>query len=185
MNSRTGDAPRSETTEIGLMLDRVYSAMEGCEMSEKYSDRHGIKSAAILTMHNDETAGLTAQYLAPRIEGRVVVEIGGGIGLLALHMAQYAKRVYCIEANPMWSWTFAALLLAAKPKNVSFLFGAADEFAGQIRGDVALFCSHSGLVDMREQAAKFAPTVIDVHRDIINEAPNLLDPLLVKLREIA
>lgn len=167
------------------MLDGIYNAMDGSEIAEDYSQRHGIKSAAILTMHDDETAGLCAQYLAPRIEGRIVVEIGGGIGLLAMHMAQYAKRVYCIEANPMWSWTFAALLLAKKPKNVSFLFGAADEFAGQIRGDVALFCSHSGLADMRTVAARFAPVVIDVHRDIINEAPNLLDPLLVKLREIA
>lgn len=178
-------ATLDRTEEIDRMLTRIYESMEGNEMAERYSERHGIKSAAILTMHDDETAGLCAQYLAPRIEGRVVVEIGGGIGLLALHMAQYAKRVYCIEANPMWSWTFVALLHAKKPKNVSYLFGAADEFAGSIRGDVALYCTHSDVTGMGLVARRFAPVVIDVHHDIINEAPNLLDPLLVKLREIA
>lgn len=169
---------------LGEMLNHVYNAMEGNEMGKRYSERHGIKSAAILTIHDDETAGMMAEYLAPRIEGKTVVEVGGGIGLLALHMAQYAKRIYCIEANPMWSWTFAALLLAKKPKNVSFLFGAADEFAGQIQGDVALIVTHSDISGMREIAGRFAPVVIDVHKDIINQAPNMFDSLAVNLRAL-
>lgn len=153
--------------EIKKMLERIYEHMEGSETMMSYSERHGVKSAAILTVHTDETAGAIAQYLAPRIEGRTVVEIGGGIGLLAFHLASYAKRVYCIEANPMWSWTFAALLLAHKPKNVSYLFGAADEFVGRIKGNVALFCTHSDAAGMRKVGERFAPLVIDVYSEIV------------------
>jgi hypothetical protein len=161
--------------QLSPMLDQVYEHMEGSEVSLDYSRRHGISSAAILTVHTDEIADALAMHLAPRIEGRVVIEVGGGIGLLALHMAQYAKRVFCIEANPMWSWTFAAVLLARKPKNVSFLFGAADEFAGCIRGDVALFCTHSDAAGMRSVAGKFAREVIDVYGEIVPEWNELRD----------
>lgn len=164
-------------------LNLIYESMDGSELSRAYSARHGIHSAAILTVHDDDTASAVVAYLAPRIEGRTVVEIGGGIGLLSLCMGAYAKRVYCIEANPMWSWTFAALLLAKKPKNVSFLFGAADEFAGSIRGDVALFCTHSDAAGMREIAGKFAREIIDVYGEIVEPHWNELRDLKRDYRE--
>lgn len=152
---------------LSEMLDEVYNSMDGNELAESYSERHGLQSAAILTVYDDETASTIAGYLAPRIEGRTVVEIGGGIGLLAFHLGLYAKRVYCIEANPMWSWTFAACLLAKKPKNVSYLFGAADEFAGCIRGDVALYCTHSDTEGLRREGKRFAREVIDVYGEVV------------------
>lgn len=169
---------------LGAMLEFIYNEMEGSEMAEKYSARHGIKSAAVLTVTDDETAALIAEHLAPRIEGRVVVEIGGGIGLLGCHLAQYARRVYCIEANPMWSWTFATALLANKPKNLSYLFGAADEFVGRIRGNVALFCTHSGVEDMKRVGGRFADTVIDVHGEIIKSDPSKFDKFARVMREV-
>ena len=171
--------------EISDMLDQVYESMQGSEMSERYSERHGVKSAAILTVYDDETAGTIASYLAPRIEGRTVVEIGGGIGLLACHLAMHAKRVYCIEANPMWSWVFAGTLLARKPKNLSYLFGAADEFVGRIRGNVALFCTHSDVHGMRRVGERFGDEVIDVWSEAIAADPSKFNPLVVKLREFA
>lgn len=177
-------APLDRADELGKMLDFIYSRMEGSEESERYSERHGIKSAAILTVADDETADLIATHLAPRIEGRVVVEIGGGIGLLACHLARYAKRVYCIEANPMWSWTFATVLLREKPKNLSYLFGAADEFVGRIRGNVALFCTHSGKKDMLRAGERFADTVIDVYGDIIALDPERHDEFARTMREV-
>jgi predicted RNA methylase len=154
-------------SDLSEQLNTVYSTMDGSPAVEAYAERHGIGSAAVLTIHDDETAELVAGYLAPRIEGKVVVEIGGGIGLLAMYLGDYAKRVFCIEANPMWSWTFAALLLKNKPKNVSYLFGSAGEFAGQLRGDVALFCTHSDTAGMREAARPFADTLIDVYGEIL------------------
>lgn len=156
-------------------LNTVYEVMEGSEASQGYSERHNIRSAAVLTVSDDEIAMMAAQHLASRIEGKTVVEIGGGIGLLSLHMGLYAKRVYCIEANPMWSWVFAGALLAQKPKNVSFLFGAADEFLGCIKGDVALYCTHSDVSGMGLVASQFAPVVIDVWGELILHSPEKFD----------
>lgn len=164
-------------------LCEVYSAMEGSDAYARYSIRHGIESAAILTVLNDDVADLIAAELAPRIAGKTVVEVGGGIGLLSLHLGRHAKRVYCIEANPMWSWTFAEILLTAKPKNVSYLFGSADEFAGQIKGDVALICTHSDVQGMKATAALFAPVVIDFYGDLIAANPKGFDPVGRFLRE--
>lgn len=164
------------------ILDKVYEAMEGSHVSEEYSHRHGVQSAGVLTVFDDETAGLIAEHLAPRIEGKTIVEIGGGIGLLSMHLGLIASRVYCIEANPLWSWTFAECLLRRKPKNVSFLFGAADEFAGLIRGDVALFCTHSDVTGMTATAACFAPKVIDVYGEMIAANPTAFDEQARRLR---
>lgn len=171
--------------QIGGKLNEIYEAMEGSESSLAYSERHNIQSAAILTIADDETAGSMAEYLAPRIAGKTVVEIGGGIGLLALHMGSHAKRVYCIEANPMWSWTFAQVLLEKKPKNVSFLFGTADEFLGAIKGDVAIYLTHSDVKGMGLVAAQFAPVVVDVYSEMIATNPKAFDPLASFLRNFA
>lgn len=166
------------------MASAIYEAMEGSNASLAYSDRHGIRAQAVLTVTDDETAGVIAEHLAPRIEGKTVVEIGGGIGLLAMHMGQYAKRVYCIEANPMWSWTFTVALLNQKPRNVSFLFGSADEFLGCIRGDVAIYCTHSDVKGMGLVARQFAPEVIDVYGEIIKGNPEGFSKFAREMREV-
>lgn len=166
------------------MLENAYEAFEGSDTLQEYSHRHGIESLGVLTVMDDEVASLLAEHLAPRIEGKTVVEIGGGIGLLALHMGFIAKRVYCIEANPVWSSCFLAALMTTKPKNVSYLFGAADEFAGQIRADVALFCTHSGVASMKTAASLFAPIVIDVYGEVIDSNPEAFDKSARKLRAI-
>lgn len=165
-------------------IESLYEALQGSEMAEEYSNRHGIESAAILTIYDDESAEIVAQSLAPRIEGKTVIEIGGGIGLLAFHLGDYAKHVYCIEANPAWSWTFLGCLFEQKPKNVSYLFGAATEFIGLIRGDVAVFCTHSGVESMRSIGGKFAPEVIDVYGEVLKDNPNKFDSVATKLREV-
>ena len=170
---------------ISEMLDEVYSAYEDSEKMADFSERHGIASAAVLTVLDDNHAMVIAEHLRPRIEGKTVVEIGGGIGLLALHMGVVAKRVYCIEANVMWSWIFAGVLLEKKPKNVSFLFGSADEFVGMVRGDVAIYCSHSDVAGMGLVAAQFAPKVIDVYGDLIRDHPEQFDKTASRLRAMS
>lgn len=170
---------------IGEMLDEIYSAYEGSEKMADYSERHGVVSAAVLTVFDDDHASLIAEHLRSRIEGKTVVEIGGGIGLLALHLGTVAKRVYCIEANVMWSWIFADVLLEKKPKNVSFLFGAADEFVGMIRGDVAIYCSHSDVTGIGLVAAQFAPEVIDVYGELIRDRPEQFDKTASRLRAMS
>jgi len=167
---------------IDAMMEMVYEAMEGSDAAMEYSSRHGIESAAVLTVLDDDMASGVAGFLADRIKGKTVVEIGGGIGLLACHMGMIAKRVYSIEANPCWTWTFVRNLLAVKPKNVSYLFGAADEFAGLIRADVAVICTHSGVAAMKAVGALFAPVVIDVYGEIISSNPEKFDRIARTLR---
>ena len=151
---------------IGGLLDAYYEAMQGSELAEEYHRRHGIESACILTLTKDEDAAIVAETLAPRIEGKIVVEIGAGIGLLACHLAQYAKRVYAIDADPAWASVFVWQLYAKKPANLTFIFGRAEE-APHIAADVALFCTHSGHDAMYRAGARFAPEVIDVYRELI------------------
>ena len=166
------------------LLHSAYEMMDGSEASQAYSERHGIRSAACLTVTDDEMAHAIAVRLAPRIEGKTVVEIGGGIGLLSLHMGRIAKRVYCIEANPVWSSCFIVALLHEKPRNVSFLLGAADEFVGTIKGDVAVYCTHSDVAGMGLVAAQFAPVVIDVHGEVLAKCPERFDAVVLALRAV-
>jgi hypothetical protein len=72
-------------------------------------------------------------------------------------MASVAKRVYWIEANPMWAAAWTQIMLGKKPKNMSYLFGAADEFVGGIRGDVAVVWTHSDVAALKLVAQQFAP----------------------------
>lgn len=149
-------------------IESTYLAFEGSEALDEYMARHGVESAGILTVYDDEMASLVASYLADKIRGRVVVEIGAGIGLLACHLADHAFKVYAIEASPVWASCFAVALLERKPPNVTYILGAASEMVGILRADVAIFCTHSGVKAMREAAAQFAPVVIDVYADVMN-----------------
>lgn len=167
------------------ILEGAYAALEGSEVAEAYSERHGIKSAAVLTVYDDEMAGNLAEHLAPRIMGKTVVEIGGGIGLLSMHLGFHAKRVFCIEASPAWSWAFVGCLFAGKPKNVSFLFGAAEEFVGLIKADVAICCTHSDVTGLREIGLKFAPEYIDVYGEMIAANPGAFDETASFLRGLS
>lgn len=176
--SQAQSAPGGES--FGSLLDRLYEAWDGNQMVEEYSERHDIDSAAILTVTDDETADLIAAHLSDRILGKIVVEIGGGIGLLAFHLSQYAERVFVIEANPAWTFIYVAFMYANKPKNVTFIFGSADEVASFVRADVAIFCTHSGAASMRDAGHLFASEVIDVYGEIVP----LLKPDLAALNPL-
>jgi hypothetical protein len=147
-------------------LDSYYEAMDGSPTVEAYHDRHGTESLAILTVYDDERAALIAEHLRERIEGKVVVEIGGGIGLLGCHLAQYAKQVICFEVDPTWMTCFVHVLYEKKPRNLTYIFGDARQLA-MFRADVALFCTHSGHDSMQSIGRMFAPEVIDVHAELV------------------
>ncbi len=152
------------TTET--LLNGYYEAMSESPLADEYHRRHGLQSACILTVTDDEKADAIAEWLRPRIEGKVVVEIGAGIGLLACHMAQYAKRVYAIELDPAWTSVFVWQMYAKKPANLTFIFGKAED-SPPIAADVALFCTCSGHAALWMAASRFAPTVIDVYNEIL------------------
>jgi hypothetical protein len=172
-------------SQVHHMLSELQKIMS---MSRAYSDfeeRHNIRSTPILSVVQDDTAKSICQLLAPRITGKTVVEVGGGVGLLSLAMASVAKRVYCIEANPTWAAAWTQILIEEKPRNMSFLFGAADEFVGCIRGDVAVVCTHSDVEGMKLLGGQFAPDVVDVYGEMIDANPAAFDPLATRLRSSA
>jgi predicted RNA methylase len=152
---------------------------------ERFAERHNIRALPRLTVTDFETAAAIADRLAPRIEGKTVVEIGGGVGMLSVAMGVIARRVYCIEANPLWSMMFAQFLLEKKPKNVSFLCGSADEFLGCIKGDVAVICTNSDVRGMKLTGAQFANSVIDVYGEMIEANPGAFDPWARSVRPFA
>lgn len=158
-------------TVLEAVLTSAYESFEGSELLEAYCRRHMIDSAGILTIYSDGMAASVAQYLRPQIEDKTVVEIGAGIGLLAFHMSVYAKRVFAIEANPVWSHLYVNVLLKAKPKNATFIFGRAEELAGVIRGDVAVFCTHSGVDSMKRAGLLLAPRAVDVYGELQPDHP--------------
>jgi hypothetical protein len=65
---------------------------------------------------------------------------------------------------------------------MNYLFGAADEFVGCIRGDVAVVCTHSDVASMKLIGHQFAPQVIDVYGEIVDANPTGFDPLASFLR---
>lgn len=164
--------------ELRQTLESYYAAMDGNPAVEAYHARHGTESAAILTNYDDEHAGLVADYLRERVEGKIVVEIGAGIGLLACHVAADARRVYAIEVDPAWASVFVWQLYQHKPANLTFIFGKAEE-APPIAADVAFFCTHSGRQSMYRAATMFAPEVIDVYAELMkdSEAWKKIEPL--------
>lgn len=166
-------------TETGQVLHSYYEALDGNPMVESYHERHETGSAIILTNYDDERASLIAEYLAPRLAGKIVVEIGAGIGILAMYVAQDARRVYAIEVDPAWSSVFVWQLYQHKPPNLTFIFGKAEE-SPPIAADVAFFCTHSGRESMYRAATRFAPEVIDVYAELMkdDEQWKRLEPLM-------
>ncbi len=158
----------SETPQLEKLIEHYYEAADGNPLIEDYHGRHGTESALILTNYDDEKPRMITDWLAPRIEGKIVVEIGAGIGILACHLATVARRVYAIEVDPNWTSCFLVAMYAHKPKNLTFIFGAADE-APHIAADVALFCTHSGHAALYHAATRFAPVVIDVYAELMEK----------------
>jgi len=170
--------------EIRAMFEEIRQNLEATASYASFAERHNIQSAATLTVTDAEVAASIAQRLEDRIRGKTVVEIGGGWGLLSLYMGAVARRVYCIEANPMWSMIFTQLLLEIKPKNVSFVFGAADEFVGCIKADIAVICTHSDVSGMKLVGRQLANEIIDVYGEMIDADPEAFDPIARKLRSL-
>ncbi len=152
---------------LPALLGQAYEAMYDSSLVAAYHASHGTRTACNQTIVTDDSAADVTAYLRPRIEGRVVVEIGAGIGLLACHLARVARRVYAIEVDPLWTSIFVLALYARKPPNLTFICGKAEE-APPIAADVALFCTLTGQEALTQAAARFAPVVIDVYAEVLH-----------------
>lgn len=142
------------------VIDLVYDVMDGDEDLMRYHAEHGTPSLLILTQFNQECAAETVKVMADDIRDKRVIEIGAGIGFLAIEMAKIAKSVFAIEVDPAWSWTFTHSLYRHKPKNLTWVFGTAESVADWLNGDVAVICTRSGVEQMRDIAYRMAPKVL-------------------------
>lgn len=141
-------------------IERIYESNEGSESVEVYHARHGIKSLAVLTITSPYDATREVDQFAHKIRGKTVIEIGAGIGFLAMEMARFAKRVYAIEADPAWTWVFTECLYQKKSPNLTWIFGNAESVSDWLRGDIAVIYTRSGIKAMEAQAAKMCPVAI-------------------------
>jgi hypothetical protein len=141
-------------------IEGIYDTQEGSEEVEDFERRHEIRSLGILTVLNAHEAEVEVVRMAPWITGKRVVEIGAGVGLLAVALARVARSVVAIEVDLAWSWTFVEHLYRAKPPNLTWVFGRAEEVAGWLRADVAIVYTRSDVEGMRTLAGKFAPLVL-------------------------
>ncbi len=142
------------------LVDMVYDCMEGDEDLLRYHKEHGTVSMVVLTQYSQPLAQELARLLKEEIENKVVIEIGAGIGFLAIELAKLAKQVFAIEVDPAWSWVFTRSLYAHKPPNLTWIFGKAESVLPYVKGDVAIIATHSGIEELKELGHKFAPKVI-------------------------
>ena len=149
--------------ELRNGIEVVYEQLEGSVDVEEYHRRHLIQSLGILTITSQKHARRIVKPLRDLILNKSVVEIGAGVGLLAIEIARYSPRVFAIEADPGWSWLFMHHLYQAKPPHLTWIMGRAEEVAPYLKADVAVIVTHSGHDAMQQVARRMAPCVIDVY----------------------
>lgn len=145
-------------SQIAATIDRVYEALDGPSIAQAFIARCGITSLNVLTVLSQPEAQATVVQFWESIVGSRVVEIGSGVGYLALEMAKVAKSVVSIENDPTWSWVFTKFLYRQKPANLTWIFGHSESV--ELTADVAVICSRSGLAEMIAQARRMAPVIV-------------------------
>jgi SAM-dependent methyltransferase len=155
---------KRETTRGGPPLSTeavgVQNMIEDTYDRRTYDERMGVKSKHYLTMVTAADTEWIITRIKDRIAGRVVVEIGAGIGVLAIEMAKYAHRVYAIEVDPAWTWLFARRLYREKPENLTWIFDRAENLIPFAKCDVAIVVTGSDEERLRYIAGTYAPEVI-------------------------
>lgn len=146
-----------DSVNVGAAIDHVYDILDGGK-AQDFVDRCGITSLGVLTILSQSDARATVLKFWTSILGKRVVEIGSGVGYLALEMARVAKSVVAIENDPSWSWIFTKFLYRQKPLNLTWIFGHSGSI--ELSADVAVICSRSGLAEMIAEARRLAPVIV-------------------------
>ena len=137
-----------------------------CER-RRYQERIGVTAAHIATIVRPENTTWMMERMRSRIEGKVVVEIGAGLGILAVEMARVAKRVFAIDSDPEFTASFVMSLYQDRPSNLTFIFDTAQGvlasgIAAAIDADVAVVVTGSDDDGMRQLARAFVREPSDV-----------------------
>lgn len=144
------------------LVSKIYelydSSKEFRDLVEKY--HKDTKTQLVLLVFNEKIAKAFVDDIKEYIKDKIVLEIGAGIGLLAMEMSKYAKEVFAIEKDPAWTWVFVKELYRRKPKNLTFIFGEAEKFIDIIKPNVIVIYSCSGLDYLIELAKKYKPKKI-------------------------
>lgn len=151
---------RQLCAQLGDDIDMVYHALDGDADMQAFHERHGVNALLVLTQYSRRVAAIAAQGMANEIVNKRVIEIGAGVGCLAVEMAKIAASVVAIEADPAWSWLFTRHLYREKPPNLTWVFGTAQSVAGNFSGDVAVIFTRSDEAGMRALGYRFAPLVL-------------------------
>jgi hypothetical protein len=159
------DEVLSSDPHLSAAIEAVYNLLEGNETAEEYHRRHMTSSLGVLTAYSPIQARRIVKPLRGRILNRTVVEIGAGVGLVALELAKYSPKVFAIESDPAWAWIFTEHLYAAKPPHLTWIFGRAEEVSPWLRADVAVIVTRSGHAGMKQVARRMANEVIDVYEE--------------------
>jgi hypothetical protein len=125
-----------------------------------YDRRMGIEAKHHQTVGDAMDATWIIDRAKDRIVDKVVIEIGAGVGHLALELARHAKHVFAIEVDCEFSREFAAELYKTRPRNLTWIFDRAESMVDILKGEVAMVVTGSDDVYLRELAGKFAPDVI-------------------------
>ena len=148
------------TKAILSAIERAYETFDGPGPHCDYHDRHRTASLNVLTVRDPTEAQEIVRGFRDSVVGRRVVEIGSGVGFLALELARYAVSVIAIEVDPVWSWAFTKYLYAVKPPNLTWVFGAAESVANWVRVDLAVIRTRSGVREMVSVAERMAPEIV-------------------------
>ncbi len=151
---------KDKPEELSNCLNAIYNDLEGYEAMEDFHRKHMTPSMGVITVFEKERVIKMLKKLTPDIYDKVVIEIGAGVGLLALGMENIAREVYAIEVDPAWSWAFTKILYELKQPNLTFIFGKAETMIDKLHGDVAVIVTNSGIEEMRSLGYQFAPKVI-------------------------
>src|SRR3990172_2718507 len=144
---------------------------------KRYNMQNDIKAAHIATMVRPENTRWIIERLRkeygtfdgrertahtqPTLKDMTVIEIGAGLGYLAVEMAKVCKHVFAIETDPMFSHEFAQKLYAEKPANLTWIFDTARPAMSRMcggwlpAGDLVLVVTGSDEVRLRKLAETF------------------------------
>lgn len=148
---------------MGTCINAIYQDMEGLKSAEEFHTKHMTPSCGVITVFQKKRVMDIMDKISTDIYGKTIIEVGAGVGLLAIAMATISKRVYAIESDPAWSWAFTKILYEIKPPNLTFIFGKAENMVGILKADVAVLVTRSGHIEMQNVARQIADKVIDVY----------------------
>lgn len=137
----------------------VQSSLLDCADQKTLDAAHDIRSKHYITVVRPDDATWIIEKIRDRITGRVVVEIGAGVGVLAAEMAKIARHVYAIEIDPAWTYLYTRYVYKAKRPNLTWIMDRAENLVGIIKADVAIVVTGSDEEALRALAGRFASEV--------------------------